>query len=109
MKRLSEFSLSSGESVLVEVEETRPPSGVERAARPSDIVPEAQKAFDDASEKVKPLATAIMAKLRQVPGPNEIAVEFGIKLTATLGIILASGSSEANLTIKLSWSARNET
>jgi hypothetical protein len=37
--------------------------------------------------------------------PETAEVEFGVKLTGGAGIIIASGTAEANVKVKLSWKA----
>jgi hypothetical protein len=40
------------------------------------------------------------------PDASEIAVEFGIKLTANAGVILAGTSAEGNCKVSLKWARR---
>jgi hypothetical protein len=111
MKRLVEFSLQEGGTMLVEVDEpegsaeTTMRGGVVKAARPSgEVVESAQKTFEEALDKIKPAAQAIIDKLRELhDAPDEIGVEFGIKLSAEAGAFIASAGVEANYTVTLKW------
>jgi hypothetical protein len=54
--------------------------------------------------RIKPAATAIISKLRELnQPPDTIGVEFGIKLSAGAGAILASAGAEANFKVTLTW------
>ena len=102
MKQIVEYTLSEGGSIMVETE-ISDGSGFERASRIGDIVKAAQS-FDDALESIKPAAQKIIEKLKDISDPpHEIHVDFGIKLGAKAGALIASADAEANYTIKLIW------
>jgi len=104
MNQLVEFPLQDGNSIIVEVDEPGD-AGLVRAARPGEIVAKAQQSFEDALDQVKPAASAIIAKLRNLhDGPDEISVEFGIKLSAEAGAFIAAAGIEANYKVALKWS-----
>ena len=64
MKRLIEFPLEEGGSIVVEVDEPAPEGGVVRAARPGEVAEKARETFDAALERIKPVAGTVIAKLR---------------------------------------------
>ncbi|MFQ5793665.1 MAG: CU044_2847 family protein [Candidatus Bipolaricaulia bacterium] len=102
MKHLIEFPLDGGGSIVVEVDE--PEGGMVRAARPGEIAAKASQTFEDALERIKPAASAIIAKLRDLSeSPDEVDVEFGLKLSADLGAFIASAGAEANFNVTLTW------
>lgn len=104
MKQLAEFKVA-GEIILVEVDE--PESNViERVALPSgQMVLKAQQSFEEALDKVKPVANSIISKLKDLNTPaDEVEVKFGIKLTADAGAIFTSIGGEVNYEITLKWS-----
>ena len=69
-----------------------------------DVVESATVTFEKALEKVKPICGAIVRQLREaIEQPDEIGVEFGIKLSAEAGVILTSAATEANLKISVKW------
>jgi hypothetical protein len=104
VKNLIEFPLEAGGSIVLEVESPEPEGGVMRAARPGEIAAKAAETFEAAVEKVKPAAAAIISKLRGLSEPaDEIAVEFGLKLSADAGAIIASTGAEANFKVALVW------
>jgi hypothetical protein len=105
MKRIIEFPLEDGNSILVEVEEAEGPGMVPAGRRGEKGAPErAQQTFEDAVEKIRPAATAITKKLRALHDPpDQVAVEFGLKLNAQAGAIIAAASTEANYKVTLTW------
>ena len=104
MKQLAEFVVA-GEVILVEVDEPES-NTIERAALPSgQMVIKAQQSFEEALDKVKPVANAIISKLKDLNTPaDEVEVKFGIKLTADAGAIFTSIGGEVNYEITLKWS-----
>ena len=99
MKKIVEFTLESGDSVLIEVDQSNDRIGVT-----DGIAEKANKTFESALNTVKPIANAIMDKILELNQPaSEVEVRFGIKMTAGLGAIVASGSADINYEITLKW------
>ena len=66
-------------------------------------------AFEQALGKLKPMCAAIVRQVREtVEQPEEIEVEFGIKLSAEVGFILTSASGETNLKISVTWKRKDQ-
>jgi len=104
MKHLVEFPLEEGGSVMVEVETTDAEEGVVRVARPGELAVKAIQTFESALETIKPAAGLIIEKLKTlVNPPDEIVVEFGIKLNADAKAYIASAGAEANYKVSLKW------
>lgn len=108
MKRLIEFPLQNGGMMLVEIDEPETETGVVKAGiNPSEIATKAKQTLEDALENIKPMADSIIGKLRELhDAPDEVSVEFGIKLSAEAGAFLASAGIEANYTVTLKWAKR---
>lgn len=107
MKRLIEFPLQGGGTMVVEVDEPEPPGGVVKAARPGEVAEKAKETLEEALDKIKPAAQSIITKLRGLTDePDEIAVEFGIKLSAAAGAFIASAGVEANYKVTLKWAKK---
>lgn len=103
MKQLIKFPLEDGTSILVEAE-TAEVSGVVQAARGEGVPEKARQTFEAALEKIRPAAGAIIQKLRALHDPpDEITVEFGLKMSAEAGAIVAAGGVEANYIVTLMW------
>ena len=108
MKKLVEFPLEDGTSVLVEIDEPDV-EGVVRAARPGEIAERATQTFEAAVEKIRPAAVAILKQVRDVSDPpDQVVVEFGVKLNAAAGAVLASVGAEANYKLTLTWKRADE-
>ncbi len=105
MKQLIEYSLEDGTKFLIEVDEPESTSAVERVALPSgQLALKAQQSFEEALEKVKPVASTIISKLRSLNTPaDEVEVKFGLKLTAEAGAIFSSVGGEVSYEITLKW------
>lgn len=75
-----------------------------RGLRPADVAERAGETFESAFARVRPVAEAIVNGMRRVAdSPDEIEVEFGVKVNAEAGAIVAKAAGEANFTIKLRW------
>lgn len=106
MKRIVEFPLESGDSIFVEVEDPVPIDDC--IGLRDEIVQKAQQTFESALEKIKPLTNAIMTKVRSLNEPaDEVEVKFGIKMSAELGAVIASGNGEVNYEITLKWQRKS--
>jgi hypothetical protein len=102
VKRIVEFPLESGEFILVEVDEAAQTD--DRIGLRDQVVDKATQTFESALETVKPIANAIIAKIGSLKQPaDEVEVKFGIKISAQLGAVVASGNSEVNYEITLKW------
>ncbi len=105
MKRLVEFPLDQGGSVVVEVDEpsARPVTrgiGKDR----SSLVEEADKTFEDATAAVTPAARSLIARLRSIDDPpDEVGIVFGVQLSAQTGAFIASVAAQANFTVSMTW------
>lgn len=103
MRRLVEFPLEDGTSVWVEVEEEITP-GMVPAGRGEGVPERARQTFEAALEKVRPVAETVVRKLRALSDPpDEVEVEFGLKLNAEAGAVLAAAGAEAHYKIVLTW------
>jgi hypothetical protein len=129
MKKLQMVEISAGQFVEVEVStptevgrpspaasETTEKGGTATIGRTGTgggtveigITDVASRAFTQAMEKVRGIANSVVAQLRDA-APNEIEVTFGVKIGGKTGLIIAEGSSEANLQVKLKFACAKET
>lgn len=102
MKRYIEFPLENGESIVIEVAEVEPEYGTIKAGRAEDVAEKAKQTFEQALDRVKPAVDAVMSRLRTLQ-PDEVDVEFGIKLNTKAGAFIASAGTEANFKVTLTW------
>lgn len=104
MKRLIEFSLEDGSTILIEGSEIESDGGIVKAARPGDVITKATQTFDQALNVVKPAAATILKKLRGLADqPDEIEVAFGLKISAEAGAFVAAAGIDSNYTVTLKW------
>lgn len=103
MARLIDFKLDGNTTVLVEAANDSTPKG-QQLSSAGGTVEIASKTLDETLSAIKPVARTIMAHMREaVTEAEEIHVEFGIKLTATAGIILAKAATEGHCKISVKW------
>jgi hypothetical protein len=110
MSHLVEFSLDAeGQTkVLVEISAPAPSQGQARVGLGGTVVVRANEAFDAAVAGIKPIAETIMAQLTNLlKNADEISVEFGVKLSANAGVILAGTSAEGNCKISIKWTPKS--
>jgi len=100
-KRLVEFPLEGGGSIIVEVIEEVP--GPRPAGR-LEKIQKVQQTFEKALDKVRPIASALIDTFRNIGDPpDEIQVEFGLKMHTEAGAIIAATGVEANYKVMLTW------
>lgn len=107
MKRLVKFPLEDGGFICVEVEIEDDEADVIEVSRG---LHQASKTLESALETVKPTASAIIQKFRFISDPpDEIEVEFGLKLNAEVGALITNAGAEAHYTVKLTWKRNSKT
>jgi hypothetical protein len=97
----AKFVSSDGTAVLVEVDDDD--VGVERVSRGADGVLVATQRIEDALAHVRPAARAVLAEMKAL-SPDKVSVEFGIKLSAGAGAVIAKTEAEGHFTVTLEWS-----
>ena len=107
MKRLVEFPLEEGGSIVVEVDEPET-GGTVRAGR-EDTIEKARETFEDALNKVLPATRSVVEKLRGMASkPDEIEVTFGVNLSTMAGAVIASASATANFGVTVRWTGTHK-
>jgi Trypsin-co-occurring domain 1 len=102
MGELLRFELDGGGAVLVEVADDEP--GIEQAARVDELVVKARVSLEQALDQVRAVANAAVARLRDLAEqPQQIQVEFGIRLNAEAGAVIARTQAEGHLQVTLTW------
>lgn len=102
MTYLVEVPIDGANSFVMEVD-GHLDRGVVRSARPDQVVATVTGSFETALERLQPLARAIVVKLRSMDGPEEIGVEFGLKMNLEAGLIVARTATEGSFTVMLRW------
>lgn len=102
MAYVGEMLLDDGQVVLLEVAGDGP-AGVRRVAR-GGTVTGAAETLQQALTRVRPALGAVLDGARGLPRPpGSVTVEFGITLSADVGVVVARGSSEAHFTVTMQW------
>jgi len=103
-KQIVEFVLDNGSTFLIEVDDSSN-NAIERVALPSgQVIFKAKQTFEAALDGIKPVASTIISKLKQLNEPvDEVEIKFGIKLTADFGAIFTSIGSDVSYEITLKW------
>uniref|UniRef100_A0AAU2K3H7 Trypsin-co-occurring domain-containing protein n=1 Tax=Streptomyces sp. NBC_00049 TaxID=2903617 RepID=A0AAU2K3H7_9ACTN len=104
MSELVELRLKNGASVLVEASPST--SGrVMRGRGSGDMVTKAGETLEDALGSLGPAVRGIVSELRKAADwPDQVEVEFAIKITADANMLIARSGGEANFRITLRWS-----
>ncbi len=97
MVQLVRFDFGNDGFIVAEVDDTEP--GVDRAARGDDRLKAATASF----EQVRALAAAAVHQFKDLEHPDEIELEFGIRLNVMAGAVLARTSADGHIQIRLLW------
>jgi hypothetical protein len=105
VKRLVEFPLEQGGSVLVEIDETATGTTMRGLGKDRLTVAErTDKTFEEATAAVVPAARSLIGRLRAADDPaDEISIEFGVQLSAQTGAFIASAAVGANFRVSMTW------
>ncbi|MGW0810760.1 CU044_2847 family protein [Nonomuraea sp. NPDC002799] len=72
------------------------------------VVHDAKVRFQDALVHVRDAASVALQTFRDIPaGPDEVEIEFGVKLGTEAGAVIAKTALEGHLTVKLKWSGQS--
>ena len=102
MDGLVEFT--TGDGVRVGVEGVEDEEGARLVSR-GDGPARAARTFEDSLDGVRAAAASALRVFRDGSlRPDAVELEFGVKLSAEAGAVIAKGSAEGHLVVKLSWS-----
>jgi hypothetical protein len=96
-----EVPLEGGGTIRVEADA---PDGIVPAGRPREVAARANATLQETLDRLAPVTEKLRAVLSKLQdAPDKVTVEFGVKLSAEAGIVVAKGTSEANFAIRLEW------
>jgi hypothetical protein len=85
----------------VEIDE---PDSIGRVGRASEVVAHAQQTVVEALTHLTPAVQKVLAHVRGMfESPNKVQVQFGVKMSAEAGIVVAKAATEANFTVTVEW------
>ncbi|MFI0410997.1 CU044_2847 family protein [Actinomadura sp. 3N508] len=89
-------------TIVVETDDREP--GFSSVSRPGEMIHDATQRFEDAFRHVRDAAEAALAALRGGRlNPDAVELEFGVKLNAAAGAVIAKTSVEGHLKVKMTW------
>ncbi|MFD5752990.1 CU044_2847 family protein [Streptomyces sp. NPDC127033] len=101
MTALMEFTTDSGATVTVEVAQDAP--GARPVSRANSLT-QAGRSFDAALQGIRAAAESALTVFRDGSlRPDGVELEFGVKMMAEAGAVIAKTATEGHLTVKLSW------
>ncbi|MBS2966948.1 hypothetical protein KGA66_28195 [Actinocrinis puniceicyclus] len=101
MSKLVRFELDGGGTVLVE---PAAEPGIARASIAGEAARNAAETFQAALSGVRAAAAATLREFTSLPHqPDEVTVEFGVRLDAQAGAIIARSTLEGHLQVTLLW------
>ncbi|WP_405515336.1 CU044_2847 family protein [Streptomyces canus] len=101
MAELVRFRGPDGASLLVEVDEDD--TGLELIARDPSGVVQASRRLEDALAAVRPALRSVVESVKAL-APDEYEVEFGMKLNAESGVVIAKTAVEGHFSVRIHWS-----
>ncbi|MFF4268617.1 CU044_2847 family protein [Streptomyces sp. NPDC001536] len=100
MEGLVEFKTDDGAVIAVEAADDI--RGSRLVSRDGTV--QAARTFENALDGVRSAAEAALRVFRDgALQPDGVEIEFGVKLSAETGAIIAKGSAEGHLVVKLTW------
>jgi hypothetical protein len=100
-KKVITFRNDDGTEVLIQVNDVKKPGPGDAGVSPTEL---AREKFQEGLKRLKPIADSVMGTLHELNNPEEISIEFGITFSAETGVVIASASAEANISVSLKWS-----
>lgn len=103
-----QFDLDDGQILLVETDMPDDESVTEgfnlvSNSEDEEKIVKSSKQFQDVAKGIAPVANTILESLKAMNSPQEIQLEFGVKLDFASNVLIAKASTEANFKIMLKW------
>ena len=115
MADLIELALEEGGTIWIEVTEDAPDAGVAghhnlaEGVSTRSISDRTTRSFESTLGGLQRVANSLHGVLNNLASkPSSVTVEFGVKFTASSGVIIASGSGEANLKVGMAWTTQSD-
>jgi len=98
---MDEKTVDPGPIILVEFDQ----KGLAKVtARPEDMAEKSARAVDRAMDTIQAMAARVAATVKGLAEkPQEVEVDFGLKLDAVAGALIARTGVEASINVKITW------
>ncbi len=103
MSDVVELPLGNGDVVYVEVDGdiTGEPGRVGRTPR---VLSEASETLQEALRRTRSAIETTLGQMRELAEPpDKVTIKFGVKVTASAGVVIAKAASEANFELAVEW------
>ncbi|MCE3029411.1 CU044_2847 family protein [Streptomyces sp. CMSTAAHL-2] len=67
-----------------------------------DLVGRARVSVSEALDQVRPVLARVVETTRDL-GPQEVEIQFGLKMGGETGLIIAKGTAEVNFAVRMVW------
>ena len=108
---MSETTIDTTEEAPILVE-FAPRPGVRQVSRtPEDIAEKSAQALDKAMVTIRQMGHRVTETVKSInvaDRPSKIVLEFGLKLDAEAGALIAKASTEASFKVALTWERSDE-
>jgi hypothetical protein len=99
-----EMSLESGEKILVEID---PVPGIDRVGRADRVVEAAKDTLEKGLDQIGPVMNAVVKRFKALESPpDKVSLQFGLKVSGELGLVIGKTATEANFTITAEWTPK---
>lgn len=99
MTEVLRYQVGSG-TVLVEADDNS--YGVDHPARNEQGIQDVGRRLEDALASIRPAALAALEAMAELT-PEQLEIEFGVKLAGDAGALIAKGTSDAHFVLRMSW------
>ena len=108
-KEWVEFEWENGSSVVLECEQDED-LGEDEIADSGEgrKIRKASEKFNTVAKRIRPAAQVVLNALKGLDTPKEVVLGFGLKFSASAGVVVASADSEVNFKVSVKWEKPNE-
>ena len=100
---LIEIPVEGGGRLVVQASEEDLPGDLQLAGvHPGELITSAGRSVEQILDQTKPALRSVVRTLAAM-GPHQVAVEFGVMLSAEIGVVIAKGASEAHFNVTCTW------
>lgn len=87
--------------IRVEVDER---ASIGRVGRVGEVISQTQQTVAQALAELKPAVQTVLSHVREMAErPDKVTVQFGVKVTAEAGVVVAKAATGANFAVTVEW------